>query len=134
LSATGALGDPRRSATSRRRFDAADLRLLEHLRTLSDLGLPDAVIASVVSGTFAHLDALGRHNQEVLFGAAGAWSTEERERFREQLPQNMDQLRDAVAWMVRILQLRTAQQLLVSASELRSAADAAPRSRKRGRP
>jgi DNA-binding transcriptional MerR regulator len=119
LAAIGALGDPRRAATSRRRFDAVDQRLLTNVKMLSDLGLPDSIVVSVVSGTVEHLDALGRHNQDVMFGDAGDWSDEEREGFRARLPENMEHLRDAVAWMVRLLQLRSAQHLLLSSGERR---------------
>lgn len=114
LAAVGALGDPRCATSSRRRFDAADERLLGHVRALTALGLPDEIVVSVVEGTVEHLDAIGRHNQDVMFGKAGAWSSAERTRFREQLPEHMDDLRDAVAWMVRLLQLRSAQRLLLS--------------------
>jgi DNA-binding transcriptional MerR regulator len=114
LADAGALGDPRVSTTTRRRFDSADERLLDVVRSLSELGLPDDIVVSIVTGTLEHLDALGRHNQELLFGDAGTWSAEDRDRFRAQLPEHMDRLRDAVAWMVRLLQLRSAQRLLVS--------------------
>jgi DNA-binding transcriptional MerR regulator len=114
LADAGALGDPRVSTNTRRRFDSADERLLDVVRSLAELGLPDEILVSVVTSTLDHLDALGRHNQDLLFGSAGTWSAEERDRFRTQLPEHMDRLRDAVAWLVRLLQLRSAQRLLLS--------------------
>jgi len=122
LRAVGALGDPRRSVRARPSYDATDERLLECVRRLSRLGLPDAIIVSVVKGTVEHLDALGRHNLAVLFGDSGDWSPEERDSFREHLPENMEVLRDGVAWMVRLLQLRSAQRLLMLSGELDAAA------------
>jgi DNA-binding transcriptional MerR regulator len=130
LVAIHALGDPRRSADADRSFDAADVRLLEDVRTLNEAGLPDAVVLDTVRIAVDHLDALGYETQELLFGDRGNWSAEEQEAFGAHLAENIEHVRDAMAWMVRLLQLRSAQRLaLASADE----ADAHPDRRRRTR-
>ena len=114
LVAIGALGDPRREAKSSRIFDAADLRLLGHVTTLHQAGLPDSVLVSMVGIAVDHLEALGRETSELLFGEAGEWTADEQAGFKAHLGENIEGVRDAVAWMVRLLQLRSAQRLALS--------------------
>jgi DNA-binding transcriptional MerR regulator len=137
LVAIGALGDPRREAGSSHVFDAADLRLFGYVTTLRESGLPDSVLVSMVGIAVDHLEALGRETSELLFGEGGGWTADEQEGFRAHLVENIEGVRDAVAWMVRLLQLRSAQRLALSsvddADAHERARPPAGRSRRRAR-
>jgi hypothetical protein len=76
-----------------------------------------------------HLEALGRETSELLFGEGGDWTADEQERFKAHLAENIEGVRDAVAWMVRLLQLRSAQRLALSSVDDGEAASGAPRAR-----
>ena len=136
LVSIGALGDPRRAADASHVFDAADLRLLEHVKTLNDSGLPDAVLVSMVSATVDHLEALSRETSELLFGEEGDWTPEQQDNFKSHLADNIEGVRESVGWMVRLLQLRSAQRLALSSADAPQALERtrrpATRSRRRG--